>query len=133
MSVSRLNLIARDRLCVIRLPGCTGWAETLDHRANRGSGGSKVLNAPYCLLGACRFCNSAKEDADGKVRAELIARGVRVVKRATNQQTAELCRDTPVEYPDGIWWRLLEDGTKEAVRTADAIEFMELIHARGMK
>ena len=112
MKPSRKALIARDRICVIALPGCSGRAETLDHRANRGSGGSKVLNAPYCLLGACRFCNGAKEDADGDTRAELIDRGVRVIKMATNQQTAERCRDTPVLFPDGSWWRLLEDGTR---------------------
>ena len=133
MKPSRKALIARDRICVINLPGCSGWAETLDHRANRGSGGSKVLNAAYCLLGACRFCNGAKEDADGDTRAELIDRGVRVQKRATNQQTAERCRDTPVLFPDGSWWRLLEDGTKELVRAADAFQFMELIQVRGQK
>ena len=133
MKPSRKALIARDRICVINLPGCSGWAETLDHRANRGSGGSKVLNAPYCLVGSCVRCNGLKEDADGDTRADLIRRGVRVQKRATNQQTAERCRDTPVLFPDGSWWRLLEDGTKELVRAADAFQFMELIQVRGQK
>lgn len=131
MKPSRKSLIARDLICVIALPGCSGRAETLDHRANRGSGGSQVLNAPYCLVGACRFCNGAKEDADGQARRALIARGVRVVKRATNEQTADRCRDTPVEFPDGSWWRLLADGTREPVHVTDAIEYMTLIHARG--
>ena len=39
----------------------------------------------------------------------------------------------PVLFPDGSWWRLLEDGTKELVRAADAFQYMGLIQVRGQK
>ena len=107
---TRSELIDRDKVCVINLPGCSGRAETLDHRANRGSGGSKVLNAAYCLIGACRWCNGAKENVTGAVLAELIRRGVRVEKAATNLATALRCHVTPVEYPDGVLRWLTADG-----------------------
>ena len=107
---TRSELIARDKVCVINLPGCSGRAETLDHRANRGSGGSKVLNAAYCLIGACKWCNGAKENATGDVLAELKRRGVRVEKAGTNQATAQRCYVTPVVYPDGVSRWLTTDG-----------------------
>lgn len=107
---TRAELIERDKVCIINLPGCSGRAETLDHRANRGSGGSKVLNSAYCLIGACKWCNGAKENATGDVLAELKRRGVRVEKAATNMATAVRCHSTPVEYPDGVLRRLTTDG-----------------------
>jgi len=100
-------VLSRDGFrCVIAGPNCTGVATDLDHRAGRGAGGSEVLNQPECAVAACRSCNGGKEDADGTYRRDLIARGVRVVKAATNEGTADRCKALPVEYADG-WYELL--------------------------
>lgn len=116
-TTKRINdVLARDKgLCVLRLPGCTLRATLADHRANRGSGGSKVLDAIENLIAACVLCNGAKEDADETLRAELIARGVRVEKHSTNAKTLVRCRATPVRYPDGVERWLTEYGTAEVV------------------
>lgn len=113
--------------CVIGGPECRVRATVADHRANRGNGGSKLLNDLACLIAACVICNGLKEDADGPYRARLVAHGIRVEKAATNAQTLERCRLRPVLYPDG-WFRLVE-GRREPVNAADAIEYMVLIGA----
>lgn len=105
-------ILARDPVCVIAGPNCTVEATVADHRANRGSGGSSVLDAFWCLIGACRLCNGWKEDCTGADRTELERRGVRVLKASTNALTAVRARATPIEYPDGSWWVLLDDGTR---------------------
>lgn len=107
-------VLARDGgRCVLRLPGCLGVATVADHRANRGAGGSKVLNDPACLVAACELCNGAKEDAHGPYLARLREYGLRVLKAATNAATVTRCRDTPVTYPDGTVWKLNSDGSRE--------------------
>lgn len=100
--------------CVLELDGCTGQATTADHRANRGSGGSNILNHPSALVAACWSCNGAKEDAHGHDRRSLVDRGLRVSKDSTNQKTLTRCIITPVSYPDGGLFFLLPDGTKQA-------------------
>lgn len=121
-------VIARDGgRCVIAGPGCLVDATLADHRANRGSGGSKVLNEMVCLIAACVLCNGAKEDADGPYRARLIARGIRVEKDSTNQKTLERCRLRPVLYVDG--WHLLEGDVRVPIHRIDAEEYMRLVGA----
>lgn len=116
------DVITRDKgLCAIRLEGCTLFATVADHRANRGMGSSKLLDGFSCLLAACVLCNGAKEDATGAVRAELERRGVRVPKDSTNAKTAKRCRETPVEYPDGVLYWLTLDGRK--VAAGQGVEF----------
>lgn len=106
-------VLDRDRgRCVLNLPRCLGSASVADHRANRGSGGSKVLDDARALIAACGICNSDKADASGETRAELIRRGVIVEKAATNHQTVVRCAYTPVEYPDGLVWFLTSDGRR---------------------
>lgn len=106
-------VIARDGdRCVIAGPHCLGDALYADHRANRGNGGSKVLDSITNLIAACALCNGGKEDADGEYRADLIARGVRIEKDSTNAKTVERARTTPVTFPDGSRWLLLDDGTR---------------------
>lgn len=92
--------------CLIALPGCMGYGTCPDHRANRGAGGSKLLDDPANLILACGLCNGAKADAHDS-RADLIDRGVVVPRRATNAQTLQLAKDTPVLYPDGHTYYLL--------------------------
>lgn len=109
------DVLARDKgICAIRLDGCTLTATVADHRANRGIGGSKALDGFPCLIASCVLCNGAKEDATGAVRAELERRGIRVPKDSTNAKTAKRCRETPVEYPDGVAYWLTLDGRKVA-------------------
>lgn len=115
-------------LCMLRLDGCTKLATVADHRANRGSGGSKVLNQPHCLVAACVSCNGVKETVHGATLDALIAKGVRVLKAATNEQTAQRCLLVPVTYPEGDY-QLTAEG--ERVRLS-AVEAAELRGTAGL-
>ena len=95
--------------CLMALPGCLGEAQTTHHRANRGSGGSPVLDHPANLVAVCSLCNSRAEDAHAIVRMDLIERGLRVEKAATNAATLERAKRTPVEYLTGQRWFLISD------------------------
>jgi len=110
------KVLGRDHHeCVIAGPNCTRTATVADHRANRGVGGSTVLDCPENLVAACGICNGAKEDADADTRRDLIARGVRVVKAATNAATRRRCLVTHVTYPDGRVFFLLPNGDRQEV------------------
>ena len=95
--------------CLLALPGCLGEGGVLDHRAGRGNGGSKVLDDPCNLILACAVCNGNKESASAIVRADLIERGLRVEKAATNAATLERAKRIPVEYLTGQRWFLISD------------------------
>jgi hypothetical protein len=101
-----------DGWCVIAGPACLGEATVADHRANGGFGGSKILIDPRNLIAACGLCNGWKEDTSRWDRAELVRRGVRVRKAATNQETVRRCQNTAVEYPNGDVWFLTRDGRR---------------------
>lgn len=101
-------VIDRDGgFCLLALPGCTGEAQTTDHRANRGMGGSTVLDDPVNLIAACTLCNGAKADGHGIVLNDLIDRGLYVRPDATHAKTLERARTTPVTYLDGEQFFLL--------------------------
>lgn len=102
-------VIERDGgFCLLALHCCTGEAQTTDHRANRGMGGSGgVLDDPINLIAACTLCNGAKADGDGWVLNQLIGRGLYVRPHATHRKTLERVRQTPVEYLDGERFYLL--------------------------
>lgn len=112
-------VIQRDGgVCMLRISdACLGVASCADHRANRGQGGAKhrVLDQPSNLIAACRPCNGAKEDAHGPVRAKLEQRGLRLRTDSTHRKTALRALVTPVTYPDGRTYYLLDDGTREEV------------------
>lgn len=96
---------------------CGGWgASVADHRVNRGAGGSRVLNDPANLVAAHGGCNGSRENATGLVLLDLIERGIKVRPAATHAASLDRARLTPVEYPDGSWWLLASDGTRERVR-----------------
>ena len=107
-----------DGWCVIAGPACLGEATVADHRANRGAGGSTVLNDARCLVAACGLCNSFKADASRWDRDELVRRGLIVLKAATNQETVRRCQNQPVEYPDGAVWFLTRDGRRTDEQTS---------------
>lgn len=105
---TKKQVIARDLgVCMLALPGCTGAAQTTDHRANRGAGGSDVLNHPANLVGACALCNAAKADGNAAVLADLERRGLYIRKAATNTKTLELAMNRSVEAPDGALYMLV--------------------------
>lgn len=116
VAVKRTVIHRDDGLCVLSLEHCTGQAETTDHRANRQAGGSRVLNDGANLLGACVRCNGDKADASGEVREELERRGINVLPASTHEKTLARAKETPVQYPDGRWYRLIDANTREEVK-----------------
>ena len=101
-------VIRRDGgFCLLALPGCLGEAGTTDHRANRGAGGSRVLNDPVNLIAACAVCNGLKADATGVLKLDLLERGLLIKPAATHESTLQLAIITPVVGLDGEWWMLL--------------------------
>lgn len=117
---TKTSVILRDGgRCVLNLARCTGLAQTTDHRANRQAGGSRVLNGPANLLGACVRCNGDKADASGEVREDLERRGINILPASTHQKTLERVTATPVQYPDGRWYQLIDENTREEVKHAE--------------
>ncbi|MDR7113910.1 hypothetical protein J2X03_003812 [Microbacterium trichothecenolyticum] len=113
----KLRIIARDGgICMLALPGCLGYAQTADHRANRGQGGAgDVLDHGGNLIAACSLCNNAKENATGPARAALIARGITIRPDSTHRKTLLRALDTDVVAPDGRRFRLIDHDTRELV------------------
>lgn len=92
----------RDRhFCLLALPGCLGEGGVPDHRANRGMGGSDILDDPRNLILACSICNGRKADAHAMTLLQLEMRGLYIRRAATNHKTLQRAIDTPVEYLDG--------------------------------
>lgn len=105
VSVKRAVILRDGGFCLLALPGCQGEATTTDHRANRGSGGSRVLNDPRNLIAACTICNGVKADAGEIVLFELESRGLYVRKAATNAETLKRSINMPVADLEGeSWW-----------------------------
>lgn len=107
-------VIDRDGgFCLLALDGCTGEAQTTDHRANRGMGGSTILDDPCNLIAACTLCNGAKADGYGALLLDLESRGLYVRPGATHAKTLERARMTPVTYLDGERFYLLSSREKD--------------------
>lgn len=66
-------------MCVMAgiLPGCTGRADTANHRLNRGAGGSKMRNGMSNACAICDHCNGLIEN-DAEAAAEARRRGVKL-------------------------------------------------------
>ena len=113
------DVIERDNgFCLLAGPFCVGEATVADHRANRGMGGSKVLNSPENLIAACSPCNGWKETAHSIELGFLIERGLRVLRAATVAETLRRCRETPIEDLTGEQWWLTADGRRVPANTA---------------
>ena len=104
-----------DYFCLMALPGCMGEGNVRHHRANRGHGGSKVLDHPGNLCLVCAPCNSAAEDAHAITRMDLIDRGIRVEKAATNAATLTRALNTPVTDLEGRRWLLIDEHSRKEV------------------
>lgn len=87
VSVKRAVIERDGGFCLMALPGCLGEAQTAHHRANRGAGGSQILDDPTNLAAVCSPCNGAAED--------------------TNTQTLHRAMHTPIQSLDGDWWLLI--------------------------
>ncbi len=110
------NVIERDGgWCIYMLPGCQGEATTTDHRANRGAGGSRILNDPTNLCAICWSCNSRKADAVSLVLLELEQRGLWIRPDSTHERTLARAMRTPVEYPDGERYFLIDEHKRAPV------------------
>lgn len=114
----RLVLERDGQVCQLNLDGCTYVATVADHRANRGMGGSKLLDNPVNLIAACEKCNGAKENATGDVLDLLIRRGVRVLRAATTERTVRRAALTLVTYRDGRLYQLDGVGGREHIRSS---------------
>lgn len=116
--------------CLLALPGCTGEAQTTDHRANRGMGGSTILDDPCNLIPACTLCNGAKADAHQMVLNGLERRGLYVRPAATHAKTLERVRTTPVETLDGERWYSLSEraGAGWNIARLPEGELIEAVH-----
>ena len=111
------RVIFRDEgRCMLALPGCTWYAETADHRANRGQGGAgAALDLGANLVGACNHCNFAKEDSTGETRKALIERGLIVLPHATHQKTRLRVLSVPIVAPDGRRFRLIDHDHRDEI------------------
>lgn len=106
-------VIERDGgFCLLALNRCEGEATTTDHRANRGSGGSRLLNHPANLIAACVICNGDKADARGIVIIDLEDRGLYIRPDATHEKTLRRALTTPVVDLQGRWWFLIDEHTR---------------------
>jgi 5-methylcytosine-specific restriction endonuclease McrA len=54
----RLAIIARDGCCQLRLPGCTGGADHVDHIVPLSEGGARL--DPDNLRASCQWCNLSR-------------------------------------------------------------------------
>jgi hypothetical protein len=58
---NRSKVLGQSRACALRLPGCTHWADQVDHIVEAGRGGPSV---PENLQPSCANCNRVKKDRD---------------------------------------------------------------------
>lgn len=80
---------------------------TIQHRANRGMGGSKSRDHPANLITMCATSNTRLE-AD----AEFADVGRRNGWKLSSWEDPTT---QPVRYPDGLFYTLTNEGTKERV------------------
>lgn len=90
--------LARDLHCPC---GCTGMEDTLvpHHRANRGMGGSQLLDRPANIIVVCAWLNYAME-SDPKVAAMARANGWKLNRWEAPEDTPFFDRGTE------LWWQI---------------------------
>ena len=115
-------VLRRDgEVCQLNLPGCTYRATVADHRANRGMGGSNVLDNTVNLVAACGLCNGLKETLSGPLLDDLKRRGLRLPRAGTNAETLLFASDSHVKYRDGEWYRLDNSGGRQIIRKVNQL------------
>lgn len=80
---------------------CTGRAEVVNHRLNRGAGGSKLRNGLSNGCAICHTCNGLIE-SDARLAAVARARGVKL-------RQGEEPADCPIWSPFFHQWVMLSD------------------------
>ncbi len=103
---------------------CGAAATTANHRANRGSGGSRTLNRPSNGVAICELCNGLIED-DTPQRKLAIDRGIKIRRptSAPNTDPSEVLCWSPlfrmlVFFGDDWTIEFPEPGS--TIRTAEA-------------
>jgi len=104
-----------DCVCRGQLPGACGGHLDMGHIVNRQMGGGDGYDGPEWIVTMCRLHNNLCEDAVGDVRDLIRKLGMSLNKN----HTALMPERARVRYPDGHYYTLNNDGTKE--RTPDAI------------
>ncbi|MEX3609735.1 HNH endonuclease signature motif containing protein [Rothia sp. LK2588] len=97
----RNAVYTRDHNQCVACGSTTGL--TLQHRINRGMGGSKYLDTPDNLITLCHHENTALE-SNALFALDGRAKGFKLYSYMTPA-------DCPVLYVDG-WYRLKPDGTR---------------------
>lgn len=118
VSVKKAVIHRDGGFCLLALPGCQGVATTTDHRANRGAGGSRLLNHPANLIAACALCNGRKADAHSITLFDLEERGLWVRPSSTHEKTLARAIATPVEDLEGERWYLISATERQRVDAA---------------
>jgi hypothetical protein len=92
-------------------PFCAYYADTVNHRINRGSGGSKGLNATVNGCAICSSCNQMIEH-DASLAAVARVRGVKVRSSHNIERDLETLAATPLVHPISGTYRVTEDGDR---------------------
>jgi hypothetical protein len=119
--LTALVLSRDENVCQLNLPGCTYTATVADHRANRGMGGSEILDNTVNLIAACGLCNGLKETVSGALLDDLKRRGVRLSRAGTNAQTLSYASDSYVQYRGGNWYRLDTTGGRQIIKKVNQL------------
>jgi hypothetical protein len=103
----KAEVLARDDgVCLMwgTNPFCAYYADTVNHRINRGSGGSKGLNVTVNACAICSMCNGLIE-ADRHLSSVARLRGVKVRSSHNLQRDIETLIGTALHHPTiGVYY-----------------------------
>lgn len=94
-------------------PQCRYEADTVNHRINRGAGGSRSLNVLVNGCAICSVCNGLIE-SDSELAAVARERGVKVRSSHNADRDLVTLRLTPLMHPVWGLYRLSIDGHKDS-------------------
>lgn len=112
----RAEILERDGgVCLMwgSNPFCSYYADTVNHRINRGAGGSKGLNVLVNACAICSVCNGLIE-SDSELAAVARERGVKVRSSHNTDRDLVTLRLTPLMHPVWGLYRLTIDGDKDS-------------------
>lgn len=111
----RRTVYERDQECVARgtLTGRCWGQMTVQHIVGRGMGGSHRFDGAEWLVTMCNWHNGQIED---NANARILARraGLSVARGIAERMSGALVR-----YPDGTWYHLNADGTRDVFAFED--------------
>lgn len=95
------------------IASCRYYADTANHRINRGAGGSKALNVLVNACAICSVCNGLIE-SDSELAAVARERGVKVRSSHNTGRDLVTLRLTPLMHPVWGLYRLTIDGSRDS-------------------